>query len=327
MKRSLTLDPGIVPRLLEWFAANARELPWRADRDPYRVWLSEIMLQQTRVSAVIAYFERFVAELPTVEALAAADEETLMRLWAGLGYYRRMRLLHACAKEIAERHGGVFPAAPEELRKLPGIGAYTAGAVASIAFDRPAPAVDGNVLRVLARLTADHGWDAAAAEKALAALYPPGHCGEFTQSLMELGAIVCLPNGAPKCGECPLAELCRAFRTGRAEEFPRRREKPVRPVEELVVYLLRFGDEVAVRRRPASGLLAGWRELPNEPAASAGAPERFGRVLARREARHVFTHREWRMTLFEIAAAERFEGFEWRREAELSLPAAFRKLL
>ena len=326
MKRTLP-DTAFVPRLLAWFAANARELPWRENRDPYRVWLSEIMLQQTRVGAVIAYFERFVAELPTVEALASADEETLMRLWAGLGYYRRMRLLHACAKRVVAEYGGDFPSAAEELRQLPGIGEYTAGAIASIAFDRPAPAVDGNVLRVLARLTADNGWEAASAAKALAEVYPAGHCGEFTQSLMELGAIVCLPTGAPKCGECPLAEFCRAFRSGLVGEFPRRRGKAVRPVEELCVYLLRLGDEIAVRRRPAAGLLAGLWELPNEPAASAASPERFGRMIARREARHVFTHREWRMTLFEIAASRRFAEFEWRREAELALPAAFRKLL
>lgn len=321
-------DPTVfVPRLLAWFARSARALPWRENRDPYRIWLSEIMLQQTRVGTVISYFNRFVAELPSVESLAAADEEMLMRLWSGLGYYRRMRLLHTCAKRIVGEYGGLFPAETEELRKLPGIGAYTAGAISSIAFDRPAPAVDGNVLRVLSRLSAADGWTPAAAQRALVEVYPAGHCGEFTQSMMELGAIVCLPNGAPRCAECPLADLCRAFRLNRVGDFPRRREKNTRPVEELCVYLLRSGGAVAVRRRPAKGVLAGLWELPNEPAVSAGAPERFGSVTARREARHLFTHREWRMTVFEISAARRFAEFEWRNEADLVLPAAFRKLL
>jgi len=321
------LTPAIVPPLLAWFRVNARDLPWRADRDPYRVWISEIMLQQTRVGAVTGYFERFVAALPTVEALAAADEETLMALWAGLGYYRRMRLLHECAKRIVGEFGGVFPSEPEELRKLPGIGAYTAGAIASIAFGRPAPAVDGNVLRVLARLAAADAWSADSAGEALRGLYPAGRCGDFTQSLMELGATVCLPNGTPRCGECPLAGFCRAHRLGRVAEFPALRAKAKRPVEELAVYLLRFGGMIALRRRPGTGLLAGWWELPNEPLAGAGAPERFGRVVARRSARHVFTHREWRMTLFEIEADRAFPEYEWRSGAAVALPAAFRKLL
>ena len=211
---------AIVQPLLGWFEKNKRDLPWRRDREPYHVWLSEIMLQQTRVEAVKAYYMRFLEAAPDVETLAALPEDRLLKLWEGLGYYNRARNLQRCAKEIVSR-GGVFPRTKAELMQLPGIGDYTAGAIASICFEEPAAAVDGNVLRVCARLMDDdRPVDAPGYKKeldaALSAVYPNGRCGDFTQSLMELGATVCVPNGAPRCGACPLHDLCRARRNGTA---------------------------------------------------------------------------------------------------------------
>ena len=216
---------AIVPGLLNWYDRNARILPWREDSSPYRVWISEIMLQQTRVEAAKPYFERFLAALPDLASLASAPEELLLKLWEGLGYYSRVRNLARCARIIQAEYGGHFPGSAEELRRLPGIGEYTAGAIASISFGLPEPAVDGNVLRVAARLTGYPGEVTQPRFRKeitgkLRAVYPAGRCGDFTQSLMELGAVVCLPNGAPKCSCCPLAkgggpERRRRFRCGR----------------------------------------------------------------------------------------------------------------
>ncbi len=320
------LPREIVPALLAWFAQNARILPWRVQRDPYRVWVSEIMLQQTRVDTVIAYFERFMRALPTVEKLAAAPESELMALWAGLGYYRRMRFLHACARTVVEKYDGKFPSNREDLCKLPGIGAYTAGAIASIAFGLPAPAVDGNVLRVLSRLTASNAWDQKQAGAALQPLYPSGQCGAFTESLMELGATVCLPNGAPRCTGCPLAAWCGVRRTGAWEAYPRRSEKTVRPVENISVFILWHDGLVAVRKRPENGLLAGLWEFPNVSGDGSAVAETYGKILKIRHARHIFTHREWNMTVFEIAADQN-PAFEWVSPDACPLPGAFRKLL
>lgn len=213
-----------VQPLLGWFQTHARALPWRADREPYHVWLSEIMLQQTRVEAVRGYYARFLAAAPDVFALAALPEAQLLKLWEGLGYYNRARKAQACAQEIAAR-GGVWPDTVEGLLALPGIGPYTAGAIASICFERPAAAVDGNVLRVCARVLDDATPIDSAAHKAaltaaLSACYPAGHCGDFTQALMELGATVCGPNRAPQCEVCPIAALCLARAHGTAAALP-----------------------------------------------------------------------------------------------------------
>ena len=206
-------------RLLPWFAENRRDLPWRRDREPYHIWVSEIMLQQTRVEAVRGYYARFLEALPTVADLAKAPDDGLGKLWEGLGYYSRMRNLRAAAQVVQEKWNGQIPRDYDAVRSLPGIGDYTAGAICSIAFDMPTPAVDGNVLRVLARVLADsRPVDLPAvrreAREALAAVYPEGRCGDFTQALMELGAPVCIPNGAPQCGRIPLADLCQARATG-----------------------------------------------------------------------------------------------------------------
>ena len=233
------LPASAVPLLIDWYRQNRRDLPWRQSRDPYRVLVSEIMLQQTRAETVKPYFHRFLATLPTVEALAGADEPTLLKLWEGLGYYSRVRNLQKAARAVMEHHGGVIPADFDALLKLPGVGRYTAGAVASIAFGIPVPAVDGNVLRVLARLTGDDTdiLSPAAkktAETTLAPLVPSDAAGDFTQSLIELGALVCTP-GEPRCGDCPLHLLCTAHREGRERDLPVRLAKTKRRVEERTV--------------------------------------------------------------------------------------------
>ena len=312
--------------LLEWYEQNARDLPWRRDPTPYRVWVSEIMLQQTRIEAARGYFERFMAAFSTVEDLAAADADAVMKLWEGLGYYSRARNLHECAKRIVSEYGGAFPASAAELRALPGVGDYTAGAVASIAFGLPEPAVDGNVLRVLSRL--ERSGENVGSQKvktafreALRAIYPPGRCAVFTGALMELGETVCVP-GVPACGRCPLAETCKAHAAGEESLYPVLPEKKPRRIELRRVLLLRCGDAVAVRRREDKGLLAGLWELPNdtEPEPPAGG-------VFCGEAVHVFTHVEWHMKGYWVDCPERLPGYVWvtgpEREA-LAMPAAFR---
>ena len=218
--------PGV---LLPWYERNARDLPWRHTKEPYRVWVSEIMLQQTRVEAVIGYYERFMEAFPTVQALAEADEARVLKLWEGLGYYSRARNLQKTAKLLTETQNGAFPDTAEALEKLPGIGAYTAGAVASICFEQPAAAVDGNVLRIIMRMTADdRPIDLPQVKKeigeALCKVYPKGHCGAFTQALMELGACVCMPK-SPKCEVCPTQSFCRAYKAGNVTKYPAKRPK------------------------------------------------------------------------------------------------------
>ena len=330
-------------RLLPWFAQNARDLPWRADREPYHVWLSEIMLQQTRVEAVKAYYARFLAALPDVASLAAASPETVSKLWEGLGYYSRARSLQAAAQVIMERFDGVFPREYAAVRALPGVGDYTAGAICSICFDAPTPAVDGNVLRVVARLTGDGRCVDDERTKrdvraALGSVYPPNRCGDFTQALMELGATVCVPNGAPDCAGCPMAPLCLSAGGG-WRELPVRREKKPRRREALTVLLLRCGELTAVRKRPDGGLLAGLWEFPNVPGhldapQAVALAESWGvrpRELLRETRRtHVFTHVEWDMRCFCLSCDEPPAGaLRWvTREAlegEIALPTAFRQ--
>ena len=302
-----------VPLLLDWYRENRRDLPWREDRDPYRVLVSEIMLQQTRAETVKPYFRRFLAALPTVADLACAEEAVLLKLWEGLGYYSRVRNLQKAARAVMEHHGGVIPSDYEALLALPGVGSYTAGAVASIAFDIPVPAVDGNVLRVMARLTGDNTdiLSPAAkktAEAALAPCVPTCGAGDFTQSLIELGALICVP-GEPKCEDCPLHLLCAAKREGKQGVLPVRIPKTKRRVEERTVLLLRWQDSegrgyVALRKRPAEGLLGGLYEFPcMDGHASEEEVEAYltaaglsvGAVKRLPTAKHLFSHIEWRM--------------------------------
>ena len=342
------LGGDIVAPLLMWYSQNARALPWRENTDPYRVWVSEIMLQQTQVDTVIPYYNRFLQQLPTIKALADADEPQLLKLWEGLGYYSRVRNLQKAARMIMQQHDGRFPTEPADLLALPGVGAYTAGAIASICFEQPTPAVDGNVLRVVARLT---GSDADIAlpqvkngiTNLLRAVYPKQHCGDFTQSLMELGATVCLPNGAPKCDDCPVRGCCRAYAGGTQRMLPVKSRKKPRRREEKTVFLLRCENKLAIRRRAEGGLLGGLWELPHtegcllpEEAAQALGEWGFsdlsaGNIRAGRCKKHVFTHLEWSMTSFIVVCKNMPEAFIWvtrhELESDIAIPSAFAPFL
>lgn len=328
--------------LLTWYNDNKRDLPWRTPGpsgrpEPYRVWVSEIMLQQTRVAAVLDYYRRFLEEFPDVAALAGADEERLMKCWQGLGYYSRARNLRRAAQIIMEYHGGVFPSEYDAIRALPGVGDYTAGAIGSIAFGLPRPAVDGNVLRVISRVTADSRDITSPSLKrsvtqALEAVIPLQAPGEFNQALMELGATVCLPNGAPLCEGCPVRDCCRAHREGLTDVLPVKASKRARRVEERRVYLLFCDGRVALRKREKKGLLAGLWEFPNtleEEAPPLPLPE----LEFAGTARHIFTHMEWHMTAYagELPGEDLPAGWVWAGRDELrrtySVPSAFSRFL
>ncbi len=318
--------------LLEWYRENARVLPWREDPTPYHVWLSEVMLQQTRVAAVMGYYTNLLQCCPTVADLAGLPEERLMKLWQGLGYYSRARSLHRTARIIVEEYGGRFPSDYDAIRALPGVGDYTAGAICSIAFGMPTPAVDGNVLRVVARITGDDGDISTQAMKkqvtcALREVIPTKAAGDFNQALMELGALVCLPNGAPLCEKCPARSFCVACQTGRTGELPVKAPKKARRVENRDVFLIFYGKKVALRRRPPRGLLAGLWEFPCEP-----APARCpvsGWESGVHMGKHIFTHVEWHMKGHVLHAADGDlpEGWVWADREELihtyAIPNAF----
>ena len=309
---------NIIKPLLTWFSLNARELPWRSDPTPYKVWISEIMLQQTRVEAVKPYFERFTKALPDIGSLAACPEDQLLKLWEGLGYYSRVRNLQSAARQIMSDYNGEMPCDYGELLKLKGIGSYTAGAISSIAFGKAEPAVDGNVLRVLTRLSADDAdiTDPSFRKKTedqVRAILPANRPGEFNQALMELGAMVCAPNGDPKCAECPLVSLCIAHKNGQQTIYPVKQRKKPRRIEEKTVLLIRDGDRIVLRKRPSKGLLAGMYEFPAEignlsEREAVEKVEALGftplRIEKLDEAKHIFSHVEWRMTGFLIRVAE-----------------------
>lgn len=334
--------PGL---LLPWFAEHRRDLPWRRDREPYHVWLSEIMLQQTRVEAVRGYYLRFLERLPDIAALASAPEDVLLKLWEGLGYYSRVRNLQKAAQCVMEQHDGEFPQELSAIRALPGIGDYTAGAIASICFEAPTAAVDGNVLRVILRLTvcADSPADVRVRRRIgeeLSAVYPAGHCGDFTQALMELGATVCLPNGAPQCGACPLRALCEAHAQGTELQFPTKPPKKPRRIEQRTVFVLQCGDRLAVCKRPSHGLLAGLWQLPDVPgkletAEALRQAEQWGvhptGILKTAERTHIFTHVQWDLRGVWLTCAAEAPQFTWADEDalrhEIGLPTAYRQFL
>ena len=334
--------PGL---LLPWFAEHRRDLPWRRDREPYHVWLSEIMLQQTRVEAVRGYYLRFLERLPYIAALASAPEDVLLKLWEGLGYYSRVRNLQKAAQCVMEQHDGEFPQELSAIRALPGIGDYTAGAIASICFEAPTAAVDGNVLRVILRLTvcADSPADVRVRRRIgeeLSAVYPAGHCGDFTQALMELGATVCLPNGAPQCGACPLRALCEAHAQGTELQFPTKPPKKPRRIEQRTVFVLQCGDRLAVCKRPSHGLLAGLWQLPDVPgkletAEALRQAEQWGvhptGILKTAERTHIFTHVQWDLRGVWLTCAAEAPQFTWADENalqhEIGLPTAYRQFL
>ena len=325
--------------LLVWFGEHARKLPWREDPTPYHVWVSEIMLQQTRVAAVLGYYERFMSEVPTVQALAALPEERLMKLWQGLGYYNRARNLQKAARQVVDRFGGEFPRRYEDILSLPGVGEYTAGAIASIAFGQCVAAVDGNVLRVVSRINADESDITLAATKQrvrrqLEEIIPVGEASRFNQGMMELGATICLPNGAPLCEQCPARAFCRARLEERTEALPVKAPKKERRVEERVVFLIFHGQSVALRQRDKKGLLAGLWEFPNELAPAENFLREWGiRGVERSRigtGKHIFSHIEWHMTARAVYADSESlpEGWVWADRQALdrtyAVPNAFR---
>lgn len=341
----------IVEKLLAWYGENARVLPWRSEPQPYYVWVSEIMLQQTRVEAVKEYFKRFIRELPDIEALAHVEEEKLLKLWEGLGYYSRAKNLKRAAIVVMEEYGGELPADYGKLLALPGIGSYTAGAISSIAYGIPVPAVDGNVLRVAKRLSA--GYEDITKESVKRALFselsqdmPKGRAGAFNQALMELGAIVCIPNGKPLCEKCPVASDCLACQQGVAMELPVKPRKKGRKIEEKTILMLEYQGKYGIHKRGNKGLLAGLWEFPGLEGKL--GIERLEEVLEENcitdytmellgEAKHIFSHVEWHMLGYRIRIekeSREFEGQElfseltWAGREQLAkeyaLPSAFK---
>ncbi len=344
MARQVKPIEGMTQPLVAWYLAHERAFPWRTQPTPYRVWVSEIMLQQTRIEAALPYFERFMDALPTVADLAAASEEVLLKLWEGLGYYSRVRNLQAAAQQVMERYGGELPSEYEQLLSLPGIGEYTAGAIASIAFGKRAAAVDGNVLRVMARLTDDNrDVMSTVPRRELTALVrtlvPEENAGAFNQGLMELGETVCIPNAAPRCAVCPVREYCAVAGEERAKDLPTRAAPKPRRVEQrtvLTVITEEAVPRVLLHKRPSKGLLSGLWELPNVLSENADAytvSAEWGVAPTAQEPLadgvHVFSHVEWRMrgVLLRVPPFSPPAGYVLVNAEELAsyaLPTAFR---
>ncbi len=326
---------AMVSPLCSWYEKNKRVLPWRENRDPYRIWVSEIMLQQTRVEAALPYYQRFLQALPTVHALAEAPLEQLLKLWEGLGYYSRVKNMQKAAQTVVEEYGGKFPEDRALLEKLSGIGDYTAGAIASIAFNLPEPAVDGNVLRVVARLLDDETDIMLPKVKRevknkLQAVYPLSKdCGDLTQALMELGALICIPGGVPKCDACPLSHLCLAKQNGREQLLPIRNTKKEKKLVKRTVFVIESKGEFALVKRPETGVLAGMWEFPTED----GAELKLSHIAEEKhiplmKSRHVFTHLIWEMDSYYVKIQEKDPRFHWvsRKEMiqEIALPSAMK---
>lgn len=326
--------------LLEWYDSNARILPWREAPTAYRVWVSEIMLQQTRVEAVKPYFEQFIKQLPTIQSLALVPEQQLIKLWEGLGYYNRVRNLQKAAQTIMKEYNGEIPNSYEKLLNLSGIGDYTAGAIASIAFGEAVPAVDGNVLRVYTRLTAskeDITKIAVKKEitKQIKNILPQNRSGDFNQSLMELGATICIPNGLPKCEQCPLKQLCEAKKQNLIQQIPVKTPKKKRKIEEKNVFIFYCNHTFALRKRKESGLLAGMWEFPNIEISDEPIETVLKRwdlqpvsIVEMKHAKHIFTHIEWHMKAYFIETDCVNEQFYWaglkKIEKEIAIPSAFK---
>lgn len=336
----------ISEELLAWYSTHFRPLPWRVDATPYHVWISEIMLQQTRIEAVLPYYRRFITALPSVQALAAVETESLLKLWEGLGYYSRARNLQKAAQMMVEQHGGALPPDYDALRALPGIGEYTAGAIASIAFSIPVPAVDGNVMRVLARLTGDATDVLSSKGKKTFTdlvwqLIPENQPGRFNQALMELGETICLPAGTPLCTACPLNEQCVAFRDGLTQQLPVRIKKTKRRVEKrAVAVVVAQTDPLAVllHKREDTGLLAGMWEFPHTLSNSPleALPESVKNLCDKTDdlpqCKHLFSHIEWRMSgaIYQIdhpVSLPDYFSFVTLKELQsvYPLPGAFRR--
>ena len=340
--RHIDLLSMLPAALLPWYAENKRDLPWRENREPYHIWVSEVMLQQTRVEVVRSYYARFLKELPTIEALATADDDLLHKLWEGLGYYSRVRNLKKAAQTIMQEYNGEFPTEYAKVRTLSGIGDYTAGAICSIAFGLPTPAVDGNVLRVISRLTDDDTpIDLPAYKKRvredLAKIYPP-QAGDFTQALMELGATVCGPNRKPDCENCPCKDFCLGRKNGRAEQIPVKNPKKARKTQEMTVFILNCGGKYALEKRPNKGLLADLWQFPNvagklEIDDALVQVERMGlktvEIYRQVERKHIFTHITWEMRGIYLSVSNIDNRYTWLSVDEINsraaLPTAFRQ--
>lgn len=330
--------------LLPWYKQNARALPWRQDTEPYHIWISEIMLQQTRVEAVRKYYLRFLEQIPDIRALAEVSESQLFKLWEGLGYYNRARNLQKAARMIETQYNGKFPNQYKDIRALPGIGPYTAGAIASICFNRPYAAVDGNVLRIITRMTEnDAPIDNMQTKNEIAAqlekVYPKDNCGQFTQALMELGATVCTPK-SPECTKCPANNFCRAYANGTVSEYPVRQPKKEKRLEDRTVFLLQCEDKYAIIKRTENGLLSGLWQLPNilgklDVKQALYTAETLGvqpvELYKQMHRIHVFTHIKWQMTCYHILCAQEPSDFVWATAQEIqttyALPTAFRMFL
>ncbi len=337
----------IVTPLLRWYHSHARILPWRENPNPYFVWISEIMLQQTRVEAVKPYFDRFISALPTVESLAEVPENELLKLWEGLGYYNRARNLQKSAQEIVINHDGKLPANYKKLLSLPGIGPYTAGAIASIAYQIPVPAVDGNVLRVITRLLASR--DDILKEKTrkkiesyLAQVIPANEAGNFNQSLMELGATVCLPKGAAKCYSCPLKQICLSFAEDCISEIPVKTPKKTKRIESYTMLRLQYENKIALQKRPSTGLLASLWELPHLDNHMGQAQiihylqeknYKVKNITPLPPSKHIFTHIEWHMIGYyiELEQIPAKSNYHWISPQNLiddyAIPTAFKGYL
>lgn len=347
MRYFMSIDYSfMINDLLDWYDENARELPWRNQSNPYYTWVSEIMLQQTRVEAVKGYFSRFIEALPTVKDLAEAKEEQLLKLWEGLGYYNRVRNMQKAAITVMEQYNGELPKDYNALLGLSGIGTYTAGAIASIAYQLPVPAVDGNVLRVTKRLTGSYDDIMLAKvkkelEEDMLKIMPGKRSGDLNQALMDLGAAICIPNGKPLCTECPLNHVCKAFQENLIDELPVKSSKKSRKIEEKTIILFSHKGSYALHKRADKGLLAGLWEFPNLDISLSlpklevlleehGIQEYSLELLG--QAKHIFSHVEWHMIGYRIVLSNResdlFEDFVWvskeKIQAEYAIPTAFK---
>lgn len=337
----------IVEPLLEWYEKNKRVLPWRENKNPYSIWISEIMLQQTRIEAVKSYYERFMKEIPNVQVLANIEEEKLLKLWEGLGYYNRARNLQKAAKLIEEKYQGKMPNSYKELITLPGIGEYTAGAIESIAYNEPVTAIDGNVLRVISRLIASTK-DVLLPEtkkemqNRIEKIIPKRAAGDFNEALMELGELVCLPNGEPECSKCPLNQYCKAYKENLTNKIPVREKKAKRREEEKTVFILISPTgKIAIQKREQKGVLKGMYEFPNishkclESEIIKVVKDKWNiqtrQIKFLGEYKHIFTHIEWKMYGYQIKVRESDKQFLWISKEELetsyAMPTAFKKLV
>lgn len=336
MKKEERLNE-VANTIVEWYQKNGRALPWRKSKNAYTIWISEIMLQQTKIEAVKKYYERFMKEIPTIQELAKIEEEKLLKLWEGLGYYNRARNLKKAACKIEETYHGKMPSTYEELKELPGIGEYTAGAIASIAYNEKIPAVDGNVLRVVSRILASSK-DVLLSEtkKEMTSILKeimPNQAGDFNEGLMELGELICIPNGVPFCEQCPIKDYCIAYKENKVGEIPVRNKKIKRKVEDRIVYVLTCNNKIAIQKRREIGLLANLYEFPNiikeelveKVIQNWNLKEKAKKKIG--EHKHVFSHIEWNMVGYQIEVERENTDFIWVSMEELNtrypIPTAF----